>query len=197
MSARQSLPVQFEGPLSFEALKLHDAMQSSTDTREVRHTMIDNARTMDHLPLSQWECLSPRHTPHELRFSTKSIPKRTPLPQSSNVELNRFQRFIRRMEGASPKLILDRLKEEWQETSDDGTDEEVSLKLRPRHKHVLNVSQLALEKQLWLLTAFQMQNFGKDGYAPKPLCDTGKILELYSELCKLTLRHHQVPVCHV
>ena len=39
--------------------------------------------------------------------------------------LTRFQRFIRRMESAGPKVVLDRLKEDWQEATSDGVDEEV------------------------------------------------------------------------
>lgn len=53
---------------------------------------------------------------------------------NSLLELTRYQRFIRRMENAGPKVILHRLKEEWIETSDDETNEE-----------------LHLEKRLWLL----------------------------------------------
>jgi hypothetical protein len=44
--------------------------------------------------------------------------------------------------------------------------------------------QLALEKQLWLLTGFQMQNIRRDKFNLKPECDTGRILELYGDLCK-------------
>ena len=43
----------------------------------------------------------------------------------STVELTRFQRFIRRMESAGPKIVLERLKEEWQEPVSEDVDEEV------------------------------------------------------------------------
>lgn len=89
---------------------------------------------------------------------------------SSLLELTRFQRFIRRMESAGPKIILDRLKEEWH----DPADEEA-------------YHELTLEKQLWVLTAFQLQNLGRLGTSPKPRANTGKILELYGNLCKSTL----------
>lgn len=46
-------------------------------------------------------------------------------PNSEAIPLSRFQRFIRRMESAGPKVVLDRLKEDWQETTSDGVDEEV------------------------------------------------------------------------
>jgi hypothetical protein len=51
----------------------------------------------------------------------------------------------------------------------------------------LTVVQLVLEKQLWLLTGFQMQNAAKVRVIPKPACDTGRILELYGHLCKSNL----------
>jgi hypothetical protein len=84
---------------------------------------------------------------------------------SSTLELTRFQRFIRRMESAGPKVILERLKEEWHNAVDDEAGEE-----------------LKLEKQLWVLTAFQLQNLGR--YSRFPKSNTGKILELYGNLCK-------------
>jgi hypothetical protein len=87
--------------------------------------------------------------------------------QNTLLELTRFQRFIRRMETAGPKVILDRLKEEWHDPADAEADDE-----------------LQLEKQLWVLTAFQLQNVGRLSTAPKPKCNTGKILELYGNLGK-------------
>lgn len=53
-------------------------------------------------------------------------------------ELSHLQRSIRRMESASPKIILERLKEEWLEVADASVYRE-----------------LELEKQLWMLTALQ------------------------------------------
>jgi hypothetical protein len=49
------------------------------------------------------------------------------------------------------------------------------------------VEQLVLEKQLWLLTGFQMLNLGLERTLPQPECNTGKILELYGNLCKSML----------
>lgn len=58
--------------------------------------------------------------------------------------------------------------------------------------------QLALEKQLWLLTGFQMQNvIGKVGVTPKPSCDTGRILELYGNLCKSMLCYRVIMLCRI
>ncbi|KAF2740012.1 hypothetical protein EJ04DRAFT_263602 [Polyplosphaeria fusca] len=77
------------------------------------------------------------------------------------------------MESAGPKVILDRMKEEWDEP--DELDDE-----------------LMLEKQLWVLTAFQLQNLGSSRVAPKPKATTGKMLELYgnlSEVYQLSAMH--------
>jgi hypothetical protein len=49
------------------------------------------------------------------------------------------------------------------------------------------VEQLILEKQLWLLTGFQMLNLGRERTLPQPDCNTGRILELYGNLCKSML----------
>lgn len=60
---------------------------------------------------------------------------------------------------------------------------------------LLTRRQLILEKQLWLLTGLQMQSMGRDKSAPVPACDTGRILELYGNLCKFAtvlLRHAAV-----
>lgn len=89
------------------------------------------------------------------------------IAQNTLLELTRFQRFIRRMETAGSKIILDRLKEEWHDPVDAEANEE-----------------LQLEKQLWVLTAFQLQNLAHFEIAPKPACNTGKILELYGDLGK-------------
>ncbi|KAF1951447.1 hypothetical protein CC80DRAFT_481054 [Byssothecium circinans] len=90
------------------------------------------------------------------------------IAQNTLLELTRFQRFIRRMETAGPKVILDRLKEEWHDPIDSEADEEVQL-----------------EKQLWVLTAFQLQHVGRLNTVPKPRCNTGKILELYGNLAEV------------
>jgi hypothetical protein len=79
--------------------------------------------------------------------------------------MTRFQRFIRRMESAGPRVICDRLKEEWHDPVDEEANEE-----------------LLLEKQLWVLTAFQLQNLGTLEATPKPECNTGKIMELSGSL---------------
>jgi hypothetical protein len=54
--------------------------------------------------------------------------------------MTHFQRFVRRMEGAGPRIILERLKEEWDEPVDRAMSDE-----------------LQLEKHLWALTALQLR----------------------------------------
>lgn len=70
------------------------------------------------------------------------------------------------MESSGPQLVLDRLEEALQEPWSQESEEDM------------------LEQQLWLLTGFQLQSLGKARLVPKPECDTGRILELYGNLCK-------------
>lgn len=65
-------------------------------------------------------------------------------PYQSSTELSHFQRFVRRMENAGPKIVLERLKEEWNEPFDKAMRDE-----------------LELEKHLWALTALQLHNLDK------------------------------------
>ncbi|KIV99974.1 uncharacterized protein PV09_08484 [Verruconis gallopava] len=65
-----------------------------------------------------------------------------------------FQRFVRRMESAGPRIILERLKEEWDLPGDRAMSDE-----------------LQLEKHLWALTALQLQSmdrFARQNYSPVP-----------------------------
>ncbi|KAF2833325.1 hypothetical protein CC86DRAFT_415059 [Ophiobolus disseminans] len=157
----QPCPVVIEGALSFEALKLHDAIEDDT-TMEDSYEPI-RSDTVVCPPLSQWACLTPRGVPQEMQVVPKPVASKVAVAHSSTLELTRFQRFIRRMESAGPRVVLDRLKEEWEEGEE--VDEE-----------------LALEKQLWLLTGLQMQY---PRVVPTPMCATGKILELYGNLFPL------------
>ncbi|KAF2034931.1 hypothetical protein EK21DRAFT_97134 [Setomelanomma holmii] len=165
-------PVIIEGALNFEAVKPRGADRGVATTEKVESCSFETLNPKsrpEFLPLSQWECLSPRGLPQGVHLVPKPPPvKKVAAAHSSTLELTRFQRFIRRMESAGPKTILDRLQEEWHEHPVEDVDEE-----------------LALEKQLWLLTGFQMQNFGKVRVAPKPTCETGRILELggVSDIC--------------
>ncbi|XP_014553100.1 hypothetical protein COCVIDRAFT_40816 [Bipolaris victoriae FI3] len=158
-----------------EALELYESFHTKMSSNDIRTPSFDS--DMSNKPFSQWQCLAPREVPTEMQLNVQPQPSASILysPNSSSVQLTRFQRFIRRMESAGPKVILDRLKEDWQEATSDGVDEE-----------------LILEKQLWLLTGLQMQTARHDKSTPIPEFSTGKILELYgnlSEVYQLSAMH--------
>lgn len=134
---------------------------SSPDT--VRQIELDTKATACR-PLAQWDSLSPMMVPKDFRKPSVSRSVKATSTQNNTFVRTRFQRFIQRLESAGPQLVLDRMKESQQEPAD--LDEEL------------------LEQQLWLLTGFQLQSLGKARIVPKPQCDTGKILELYGNLCK-------------
>lgn len=118
--------MNIEGALSLEALKLHDALQASRTSEEIKHTSIASSDSrFSCKPLSQWECLTPREVPREMQLPPRPVTSRVVVAHGSTTELTRFQRFIRRMESAGPKIVLDRLKEEWQEPVGEDLDEEV------------------------------------------------------------------------
>jgi hypothetical protein len=97
-----------------------------------------------------------------------------------------FQRFVRRMESAGPRIILERLKEEWDLPEDRAMSDELSL-----------------EKHLWALTALQlpsMERFSRSNLSTLPLHPLPpmtprrrrKILELDGSLGK-----HALTFCHM
>lgn len=90
--------------------------------------------------------------------------KRSKRPQRPPSEVVHLQKNLRRMEAASPKIILERLKEEWIEVADASVYRE-----------------LELEKQLWMLSALRTlksKNSLVDKLEP-PLLGQAKILSLY------------------
>lgn len=169
-----------DGTLSFKAMKLHDASRDEPTAKDPAATTRQNSRSCP--PISQWQSLSPRGIPNGVFLAPKPATSQVAVAHSSTMELTRFQRFIRRMESAGPRIVLDRLKEEWQDGEE--VDEEVSFEVQKHLRQWLIMVQLALEKQLWLLTGFQMQH---PRVVPKPICATGRILELYGNLCESTL----------
>lgn len=121
-TTRRPCPVVIEGALSFEALKLHNAFGEGMTVDDSFGLLRPDARLCP--PLAQWECLTPRGVPQVIRVVPKPLPNKVAIAHSSTLELTRFQRFIRRMESAGPRVVLDRLKEEWQEGEE--VDDEVS-----------------------------------------------------------------------
>jgi hypothetical protein len=108
-----------------EALKLHEALQEVEDPRDLKRSAIESVRTYCP-PITEWECLTPMRNPQEMRLSPKPTSRPATAVRSSTTELTHFQRFIRRMENAGPKIILDRLTEDWQAHPHEGTEEEVN-----------------------------------------------------------------------
>ncbi|KAG9387712.1 hypothetical protein A1F94_000604 [Pyrenophora tritici-repentis] len=181
LNFRSCLPhVVNEEDLKLEALELHDSFQEERTPDEKQRASTETSNTNSNLsckPFSQWQALTPRGVPTGMQLmpTPRTTPAKVATAHSSTMELSRFQRFIRRMEGAGPKVILDRIKEDWNQVASEEADEE-----------------LALEKQLWLLTGFHMQNLGRPTIAPQSECNTGRILELYgnlSEVYQLSAMH--------
>jgi hypothetical protein len=139
--------------------------QRATSLEAVKHSGLD-AKVVACRPLAQWDSLSPMTVPKDFHKPLAPRSTKVAVTQSSTFVRTRFQRFIQRMESAGPQLVLDRLKETLQESANQDSEEGL------------------LEQQLWLLTGFQLLSLGKVRVVPKPQCDTGKILELYGNLCK-------------
>jgi hypothetical protein len=114
----------------FESLRLHDTFDQAPAVADVRRPSLagvaPTARTMEVPPLSQWETLAPRGVPQKMHLAHKASSKKVAVAHSSTLELTRFQKFIRRMESAGPRIVLDRLKEEWQASPGEEVDEQVS-----------------------------------------------------------------------
>jgi hypothetical protein len=123
-------PVVTDEAQEFESLRLHDTSEQAPAVVDVRRPSVvgiaPTARTMGVPPLSQWESLAPRGIPQKMHLAHKPSSKKVAVAHSSTLELNRFQRFIRRMESAGPRIVLDRLKEEWQASPGEEVDEQVS-----------------------------------------------------------------------
>ncbi|PVH88962.1 hypothetical protein DL98DRAFT_648271 [Cadophora sp. DSE1049] len=89
-------------------------------------------------PPETWECDDETPKIPQRRLSTQLRPIRERRHKVPPSEIAHLQRSIRRMEAASPKIVLERLKEEWVEVADASVYRE-----------------LELEKQLWMLTALR------------------------------------------
>lgn len=139
--------MKIDGVTGLENLKLQDkcgedvAPVLRTETQRSYTNGFASSKLVAWVPPSDWNILQPgeRSKDDEELEEHKKLPP-TPvldgiaIAHNSLLELTRFQRFIRRMENAGPKVILDRLKEEWDDPSDQETNEE-----------------LHLEKRLWVL----------------------------------------------
>ncbi|KAF1968660.1 hypothetical protein BU23DRAFT_260424 [Bimuria novae-zelandiae CBS 107.79] len=147
---RSNQSVKIDGCIGLESLKLQDkpgddvALVPQTETHRSHANGFASSKLVAWVPPNDWNILQPEEPPPQTEEEEAQEQHRnlTPTPalvgiaiaHSSLLELTRFQRFIRRMENAGPKVILDRLKEEWDDPSDEETNEE-----------------LHLEKRLWVL----------------------------------------------
>jgi hypothetical protein len=106
-------PPLFEDVRGFETLTIRDPVPKATTSmvtefpnKVVRPETRSNACT----PLSEWESLTPRGIPPEMQLRSRpTTSSKIAVARSSTLELTRFQRFIRRMESAGPRVVLDRL----------------------------------------------------------------------------------------
>ncbi|KAI4625302.1 uncharacterized protein J4E87_005149 [Alternaria ethzedia] len=135
-------PAETEAMPKVEALELHDSFQEKghEDAKHVSKASGGANSEVSCKPLSQWQCLTPRGVPSEMQLQSRSTPKKVAVAQNTTPDLGRFTRFIRRMEGAGPKVILDRLKEDWQWSTGGDVDEERRVQLPG------NVSYLTVRK---------------------------------------------------
>ncbi|TVY49783.1 hypothetical protein LCER1_G008132 [Lachnellula cervina] len=133
-----------------------------------------------------WKCPSEEKEGENATVTVVNSPKPVDITRqvSPILEVTHLQRSIRRMEAASPRIILERLKEEWLEIADASVYRE-----------------LELEKQLWMLSA--LRSLRKSSETPteennRPSA-TAKALSLYenhasasflSALAPFTDMHH-------
>jgi hypothetical protein len=172
LTKARAYSVKIEGCLDLGRLKLQDEplreevqVEQPQNLRPSYASGLTNENLVAWRPPSSWEIHLSDEKGQEEQLSAVPVLDGIAVAHSSLLEMTRFQRFIRRMENAGPRIILDRLKEEWHDPVDEEANEE-----------------LLLEKQLWVLTAFQLQNLGGWRTTPQPQCNTGKILELSGNL---------------
>ncbi|KAE9379610.1 hypothetical protein N431DRAFT_398005 [Stipitochalara longipes BDJ] len=169
------LPATFDFPVPIINLPRRSSSITSRDSQSTSFTVTSRGRKDSWKPPEIWECLEdeevlPKVTVPKL-LEPPSRPskekRRDPSRQRAPpVELQLLQRNIRRMEAASPKIILERLKEEWVEVADASVYKE-----------------LELEKQLWMLSALRglkkKSNITPELETVVPSSGTKRILSLF------------------
>ncbi|KAF2097115.1 hypothetical protein NA57DRAFT_77370 [Rhizodiscina lignyota] len=120
------------------------------DSDFLPRTAVDQVSNQsDWKPPNDWEIMESSKGESEESCRTSSLTSSYPDDSSTHnssrtAEQSHFQRFVGRMESAGPKVVLDRLKEDWNGPVDDTTRDE-----------------LELEKHLWALTALQLKNLDR------------------------------------
>ncbi|KAH8784454.1 hypothetical protein BGZ57DRAFT_818917 [Hyaloscypha finlandica] len=165
----------FDFPVPVINLPKRSSSVTSKDSQSGSFTAASRGQKDSWKPPEIWECpddeeVLPKATVPELLVppfrqadkKRRDSPRQRPPP----VELQLLQRNIRRMEAASPKIILERLKEEWVEVADASVYRE-----------------LELEKQLWMLSALRSlkkkSSMTHESDTNVPASSTAKILSLY------------------
>jgi hypothetical protein len=115
---------------------------SGNNVRDVLHEL-KKASSETWQPPEAWQCPSTKveQLLINLQKSSRRTKERKRLPRPT--ELTHLQNNIRKMNAASPKIILERLKEEWVGVADASIYRE-----------------LELEKQLWMLAALKTLEAG-------------------------------------
>jgi len=145
-----------------EALELHDSFQEKEhdDAKHVSKASGGANSEVSCKPLSQWQCLTPRGVPSEIQLQSRLTPKKVAVAQNTTPDLGRFTRFIRRMEGAGPKVILDRLKEDWQWSTGGDVDEEVRVVVITLHRPFLIVETVGPRETIVAVDGVPNAEFG-------------------------------------
>jgi hypothetical protein len=112
----------------------------NVDLKRAGRPIVLRARQDSWKPPEVWKCPSDETQAEKPTVRLVNMPKPVEImrQKSAVLEVTHLQRSIRRMEAASSKIILERLKEEWMEVADASVYRE-----------------LELEKQLWMLSALR------------------------------------------
>lgn len=135
VGSRHKSPPTADGHLSFELPLFNHAEEGAPGREGLEHRQASNEMrhvkrgSIECAPMSQWQSLAPCVVP-KMQLAPIPVVNKVAVAHSSTMELTRFQRFIRRMERAGSRTILERLREDWQEASGEEPDEQVSFKIR-------------------------------------------------------------------
>ncbi|QDS77075.1 hypothetical protein FKW77_007287 [Venturia effusa] len=133
-----------ELPSIFGGISARDVDYSNPPHEERKN---GNATPLDSLsrwePPGSWDVLPGNASPsttNQTASNSRDTSSASTEEERRSEDASHFQRFVRRMEGAGPRIILERLKEEWDDPADHAMSQE-----------------LHLEKHLWALTALHIK----------------------------------------
>ncbi len=148
-------------------------LQSIVRPIEIRDKKLDTWK-----PPDTWECppdeplqnVASQALPEAPRRSTKKRRQDAERRKRVTADLTHLKRSMRRMEAASSKIVLERLKEEWIEAADASVYRE-----------------LELEKQLWMLTALRKKIGQCSKAKPEETITESKVLSLFENEGKIPI----------